>query len=150
MRGVAGGDRYDDVEIVCISPVGLLDRDDRQAGYFSPRGRAEGDPVVLLLHGFPTSSHMFRNLIPALADEVRPIAPDYPGYGNNSMPTVDEFAYTFDHLVEVTVQRGDRLREPHGQKILGAIFVASHNNHARASIHGALASPSPDGRLYEP
>ena len=58
-------------------------------------------PVVLLLHGFPTSSHMFRNLIPALADEFHLVAPDYPGYGNSSMPTVDQFEYTFDHLAEV-------------------------------------------------
>src|ERR671922_194088 len=57
--------------------------------------------VVLLLHGFPTSSHMFRNLIPALADEFRLVAPDYPGYGNSSMPTVEEFEYTFDHLADV-------------------------------------------------
>jgi pimeloyl-ACP methyl ester carboxylesterase len=58
-------------------------------------------PVVLLLHGFPTSSHMFRNLIRALADEFRLVAPDYPGFGNSSMPTVDEFEYTFDHLADV-------------------------------------------------
>lgn len=58
-------------------------------------------PVVLLLHGFPTSSHMFRNLIPALADEFHLVAPDYPGYGNSSMPTVDDFAYTFDNLADV-------------------------------------------------
>ena len=58
-------------------------------------------PVVLLLHGFPTSSHMFRNLIPALADEFHLVAPDYPGYGYSSMPTVDEFAYTFDNLADV-------------------------------------------------
>jgi dipeptidyl aminopeptidase/acylaminoacyl peptidase len=43
-------------------------------------------PVVLLLHGFPTSSHMFRNLIPALADRYHVIAPDYPGYGQSEMP----------------------------------------------------------------
>ena len=61
----------------------------------------EDAPVVLLLHGFPTSSHMFRNLIPALADEFRLVAPDYPGYGYSSMPTVDEFAYTFDNLADV-------------------------------------------------
>jgi pimeloyl-ACP methyl ester carboxylesterase len=60
--------------------------------------------VVLLLHGFPTSSHMFRTLIPALADEFRLVAPDYPGYGNSSMPTVDEFEYTFDHLADVIEQ----------------------------------------------
>jgi pimeloyl-ACP methyl ester carboxylesterase len=58
-------------------------------------------PIVLLLHGFPTSSHMFRHLIPALADEFRLVAPDYPGYGNSSMPTVDKFEYTFDHLADV-------------------------------------------------
>ena len=58
-------------------------------------------PVVLLLHGFPTSSHMFRNLIPALADKFRLVAPDYPGFGNSSMPAVDRFAYTFDNLSTV-------------------------------------------------
>ena len=44
-------------------------------------------PTMLLLHGFPTSSHMFRNLIPALADKYHVVAPDYPGYGHSSMPT---------------------------------------------------------------
>ena len=58
-------------------------------------------PVVLLLHGFPTSSHMFRNLIPALADRFRVLAPDYPGFGNSSMPTIDQFEYTFDNLARV-------------------------------------------------
>lgn len=58
-------------------------------------------PTVLLLHGFPTSSHMFRDLIPALADRYHVVAPDYPGYGNSSMPTVDEFDYTFDNLANV-------------------------------------------------
>src|SRR5262245_1105120 len=58
-------------------------------------------PVVLLLHGFPTSSHMFRNLIPALAGEFHLVAPDYPGFGNSSMPTVDRFDYTFDNLANV-------------------------------------------------
>jgi pimeloyl-ACP methyl ester carboxylesterase len=58
-------------------------------------------PTILLLHGFPTSSHMFRNLIPALADKYHVIAPDYPGYGHSSMPSVDEFKYTFDNLADV-------------------------------------------------
>ena len=61
----------------------------------------EDAPTVLLLHGFPTSSHMFRNLIPALADKYRVVAPDYPGYGYSSMPAVDEFEYTFDNLANV-------------------------------------------------
>ena len=58
-------------------------------------------PTILLLHGFPTSSHMFRNLIPALADKYHVVAPDYPGYGQSSAPTVDKFDYTFDKLAEV-------------------------------------------------
>lgn len=58
-------------------------------------------PVILLLHGFPTSSHMFRNLIPSLADKYRVLAPDYPGYGNSSMPATSEFEYSFDNLARV-------------------------------------------------
>ncbi len=58
-------------------------------------------PTILLLHGFPTSSHMFRNLIPALSDTFHLVAPDYPGFGNSSMPPVDQFEYTFDNLAEV-------------------------------------------------
>lgn len=58
-------------------------------------------PVVLLLHGFPTSSHMFRELIPALADKYHVIAPDYPGFGNSSAPSVEDFEYTFDNLAQV-------------------------------------------------
>jgi pimeloyl-ACP methyl ester carboxylesterase len=62
---------------------------------------SRSNPTILLLHGFPTSSHMFRNLISALADRFHLVAPDYPGYGNSSMPTVDEFDYTFDRLAEI-------------------------------------------------
>jgi len=58
-------------------------------------------PTIVLLHGFPTSSHMFRNLIPALSDNYHIIAPDYPGFGNSSMPLVNEYEYSFDHLAEV-------------------------------------------------
>ncbi len=59
------------------------------------------DPTILLLHGFPTSSHMFRDLIAELADEFHLVAPDYPGYGFSSMPSVDEFDYTFDNLARL-------------------------------------------------
>jgi len=58
-------------------------------------------PTILLLHGFPTSSQMFRNLIPALSDTFHLVAPDYPGFGNSSMPPMDQFEYTFDNLAEV-------------------------------------------------
>ena len=61
----------------------------------------KGAPTVLLLHGFPTSSHMFRNLIPALSDRYHVVAPDYPGYGNSSMPALDAFDYTFDRMAEL-------------------------------------------------
>ena len=63
--------------------------------------REAGDPsrpTLLLLHGFPTSSHMFRDLITELADEFHLVAPDYPGYGFSSMPSVDEFDYSFDNV----------------------------------------------------
>ena len=59
------------------------------------------NPTIVLLHGFPTSSYMFRNLIPLLAPAYHVIAPDYPGYGNSDMPDRTTFAYTFDHLAEL-------------------------------------------------
>jgi pimeloyl-ACP methyl ester carboxylesterase len=62
---------------------------------------SRSNPTILLLHGFPTSSHMFRNLMSALGDRFHLVAPDYPGYGNSSMPTVNEFDYTFDHLAQI-------------------------------------------------
>ncbi|OBK13161.1 alpha/beta fold hydrolase [Mycobacterium asiaticum] len=67
--------------------------------------REAGDPdapKVVLLHGFPTSSYMFRGLIPALADSYHVIAPDHLGFGLSDAPSVDEFDYTFDALTELT------------------------------------------------
>ncbi|MCT9110037.1 alpha/beta hydrolase [Streptomyces mirabilis] len=67
--------------------------------------REAGDPqapAVVLLHGFPTSSHMFRHLIPALADRYHVIAPDHIGFGQSAMPALEDFPYTFDALTEVT------------------------------------------------
>jgi pimeloyl-ACP methyl ester carboxylesterase len=61
----------------------------------------EDAPTILLLHGFPTSSHMFRDLIPLLADRYHLVAPDYPGFGNSATPSVEAFEYTFDHLADV-------------------------------------------------
>jgi pimeloyl-ACP methyl ester carboxylesterase len=82
--------------------IGDLDIFYREAG-------PKDAPVVLLLHGFPTSSQMYRNLIPALADEYRVIAPDYPGYGHSSMPSRDKFAYTFDNLAKAIEQFTEKL-----------------------------------------
>ena len=65
-------------------------------------------PTVLLLHGFPTSSHMFRNLIPELADDYHVLAPDYPGFGASAMPSVDEFDYTFANIARLMTAFIDR------------------------------------------
>jgi pimeloyl-ACP methyl ester carboxylesterase len=67
--------------------------------------REAGDaraPKLVLLHGYPASSHQYRNLIPALAARFHVIAPDYPGFGNSSAPDPREFAYTFDRLSAIT------------------------------------------------
>ncbi len=73
---------------------------DGQNIFYREAGSKE-NPAIVLLHGFPTSSHMFRNLIPALSDRYHLIAPDYPGYGNSSMPSATEFDYSFDNLARV-------------------------------------------------
>jgi pimeloyl-ACP methyl ester carboxylesterase len=57
-------------------------------------------PTVVLLHGFPSSSHMFRELIPRLSDKYHVVAPDYPGFGYSDTPSPDQYAYSFDHLAE--------------------------------------------------
>src|SRR5215831_15145344 len=62
------------------------------------------NPKLLLLHGFPASSHQYRNLIPTLAEHFHVIAPDYPGFGNSSMPDPASFDYTFDRVAEITAK----------------------------------------------
>ena len=68
--------------------------------FYREAGPADA-PVILLLHGFPTSSHMFRDLIPLLSDRYRVIAPDLPGYGQTKAPKRGDFDYTFDNLARV-------------------------------------------------
>jgi pimeloyl-ACP methyl ester carboxylesterase len=100
------------------------------------REAGDGDaPVVLLLHGFPTSSHMFRGLIPALADRYRVIAPDLPGFGFSDAPARGSFSYTFAHLAEVI----DRFTEVLG---LGrfALFVFDYG----APVGFRIALKHPD------
>ena len=60
------------------------------------------NPKLVLLHGFPSSSHQYRNLMPALANHFHVVAPDYPGFGNSAFPSPDDFKYTFDRLSEIT------------------------------------------------
>lgn len=74
--------------------------------------REAGDahaPAIVLLHGFPSSSHMYRDLIPLLADRFRVIAPDYIGFGHSDAPTVAEYAYTFDNLAATTRRLLDQI-----------------------------------------
>jgi pimeloyl-ACP methyl ester carboxylesterase len=68
--------------------------------FYREAGPADG-PAVVLMHGFPTSSHMFRNLIPLLADRYHVIAPDYPGFGESAAPDHEKFQYTFAHVTEL-------------------------------------------------
>ncbi|PCI45167.1 MAG: alpha/beta hydrolase [Alphaproteobacteria bacterium] len=67
-------------------------------GIFYREAGDKANPAIVLLHGFPTSSHMFRDLIPQLAKDYYVIAPDYPGFGNSDAPSRTEFSYTFDNF----------------------------------------------------
>jgi len=69
--------------------------------FYREAGPADA-PAIVLLHGFPASSNMYRNLIPALADRYRVIAPDYPGFGHSDMPDRAQFRYSFAHFADIT------------------------------------------------
>lgn len=86
----------------CTTDVGEVKVFYREAGPVTA-------PVVLMLHGFPTSSRMFRNLIPMLADNYRVIAPDYPAFGHSAVPSRSDFQYTHAHLSEVVEALMERL-----------------------------------------
>lgn len=66
-------------------------------------------PTILLLHGYPTSSHMFRNLMKDLSDEFHLVAPDYPGYGRSEQPPMDEFEYSFENIASLMQDFVDQL-----------------------------------------
>ena len=106
-------------------------------------------PTVLLLHGFPTSSHMFRNLIPRLADHYHVVAPDLPGFGFSDSPPRDQFNYTFENLARVI----DAFTEKVGLKRF-AIYIFDYG--APVGLRLALAHPerisaiiSQNGNAYE-
>ena len=114
----------------------------RQAG-------AEDAPVIVLLHGFPSSSHMFRNLIPQLATRYHVIAPDYPGFGYSDAPSADKFKYTFDHLAEIVdrfldqkgIARYSIYIQDYGSPV-GFRLAAAHPERVQAII-------SQNGNAYE-
>src|SRR5438874_12126641 len=93
------------------------------------------DPTVLLLHGFPSSSHMLRNLIPTLADKYHVVAPDFPGYGETSAPSVNDFDYSFEGLTTVT----DNFTEK-----LNLSSYALYLSHMGASVGFRLAVMHPE------
>lgn len=106
-------------------------------------------PAILLLHGFPTSSHMFRNLIPALADRYHVVAPDLPGFGFSVAPESKQFRYSFDHLAKAIASFTDAI----GLKTF-AIYVFDYG--APVGFRLALAHPervtaiiSQNGNAYE-
>jgi pimeloyl-ACP methyl ester carboxylesterase len=74
--------------------------------FYREAGAADA-PTLVLLHGFPSASHMFRELIPLLADRFHIVPPDLPGFGKSDMPARGDFDYTFEHITDVI----DRLTE---------------------------------------
>jgi pimeloyl-ACP methyl ester carboxylesterase len=94
-----------------------------------------GAPTIVLLHGFPTSSFMFRNLIPALAGRYRVIAPDHLGFGLSDAPSVEQFDYSFDALTDLTVGLLTELSVMHC-----AIYVQDYG----APIGWRIATRHPD------
>ncbi len=93
-----------DADIIAEAPSGTVAHRSIEIDGVSVFYREAGDvakPTVLLLHGFPTSSQMFRNLIPELAEKYHVLAPDYPGYGASDAPARDKFDYTFANYAEI-------------------------------------------------
>ncbi|MBI3776901.1 MAG: alpha/beta hydrolase [Gammaproteobacteria bacterium] len=93
MLALAAGSRVENDEVVHYRDVQV----DGQKVFYREAGDP-GNPTILLLHGFPTSSQMFRYLIPRLADRYHVVAPDYPGFGESSAPDRATFRYTFENL----------------------------------------------------
>jgi pimeloyl-ACP methyl ester carboxylesterase len=132
--------------------VGDLDIFYREAG-------PNDAPAILLLHGFPTSSQMFRNLIPLLADGYRVVAPDYPGFGHSSMPSRDQFRYTFDSLAEVIdefTEKGGLIRyalyvQDYGAPV-GYRLAAKHPERVTAIVvqNGNAYEEGLDNPFWEP
>jgi len=117
--------------------------------FYREAGPKTAAPTILLLHGFPTSSHMFRDLIPALSDRYHVVAPDLPGFGFSDAPDRKRFRYTFENLAKVI----DRFTQTVGLERF-AIYVFDYG--APVGLRLALAHPeritaiiSQNGNAYE-
>ena len=116
--------------------------------FYREAGRADA-PALLLLHGFPSAGHMFRDLIPLLAERFHLVAPDLPGFGQSDMPSRDSFKYTFDNLAEAI----SRFTEVIGQRRF-AIYIFDYG--APVGLRIAAKHPeritaiiSQNGNAYE-
>jgi pimeloyl-ACP methyl ester carboxylesterase len=84
-----------------VTPINYKTADVDGFNVFYREAGSVAAPTLLLLHGFPSASHMFRDLIPLLADQLHLVAPDLPGFGQSDMPARGEFSYTFDNLARI-------------------------------------------------
>jgi pimeloyl-ACP methyl ester carboxylesterase len=116
--------------------------------FYREAGKA-GQPKLLLLHGFPTSSHMFRDLIPLLSDQFHIVAPDLPGFGRTDMPSRSEFKYTFENIANII----DKFTEVMGLDKF-AVYIFDYG--APTGLRVALKHPeritaiiSQNGNAYE-
>ena len=132
-----------------MSHIKYLTADVDGVRVFYREAGARDAPALLLLHGFPSAGHMFRDLIPLLSDRYRVIAPDLPGFGQSDMPSRTAFAYTFDRIADVI----DRFTEIVGLSRF-AIYVFDYG--APTGFRIAVAHPdrvpaiiSQNGNAYE-
>jgi len=114
-------------------------------------------PVVLLLHGFPSSSRMWQPLIDRLADRYRMVAPDYPGFGHSDAPPADSFSYTFDHIADYIERFTDVLGldrytlvvQDYGGPVGMRIAVRRPERLTALIVHNAVCHEDGFGPLWE-
>jgi pimeloyl-ACP methyl ester carboxylesterase len=133
--GSGGLPAHGDEERIPMTDIAYRTAEVDGLSVFYREAGAPDAPTLLLLHGFPSSSHMFRELIPLLAGEFHLVAPDLPSFGKSDMPEPDTFDYTFDHLADVI----DRFTEVLGLDRF-AIYVFDYG----APVGFRIAARHPD------
>ena len=120
----------------CMADIAYRTADVDGLTVFYREAGASDAPTLVLLHGFPSASHMFRELIPLLADRFHIVAPDLPGFGKSDMPPRGDFDYTFEHITDVI----DRLTE-----VLGLDRFALYVFDYGAPVGFRIATRHPSG-----